>query len=156
MNGLREEDDDESVYTRRTSFASEYGARGTNGEGLQVFVKEHGRSGSRGSTSSSFLSRKRGQGKSRPETKVCYVLPRITGLNDIWLRRAPRQVFYTPAEGIGRLIQDLSQNMEAGSFNFAIRQGVSGHSPTSSLSTNEMMMSVEERLEKMIDTVRVK
>ncbi|KAG6885134.1 hypothetical protein C0993_005600 [Termitomyces sp. T159_Od127] len=133
VNGLREEDDDESVYTHRTSFTSEYGARGTNGDGLQVFVKEHGRSGSRGSTSS-FLSRKRSQGKARPETKV----------------------FYTPAEGIGRLIQDLSQNMEAGSFNFAVRQGVSGHSPTSSLSTNEMPMSLEEQLEKMIDTVRVK
>ncbi|KAG5728310.1 hypothetical protein E4T56_gene19195 [Termitomyces sp. T112] len=133
VNGLREEDDDESVYTRRTSFASEYGARGANGDGLQVFVKEHGRSGSKGSTSS-FLSRKRSQGKARPETKV----------------------FYTPAEGIGRLIQDLSQNMEAGSFNFAIRPGLSGHSPTSSLSASDMTMSLEERLDKMIDTVRVK
>ncbi|KAG6874077.1 hypothetical protein C0995_006934 [Termitomyces sp. Mi166 len=131
VNGLREETDDESLYTRRTSFTSEYGARG--GDGLQVFVKEHGRSGSRGSTSS-FLSRKRSQGKSRPETKV----------------------FYAPAEGIGRLIQDLSQNMDAGSFNFALRQGVSGHSPSSSLSTNEMAMSLEERLDKMIDTVRIK
>ncbi|KAG6841685.1 hypothetical protein C0991_008323 [Blastosporella zonata] len=73
VNGLREEDDDDSVYTRRTSFASEYGPRGaTNGDGVQVFVKEHGRSGSRGSTSS-FISRKRNQtqGKPRPETKVC-------------------------------------------------------------------------------------
>ncbi|KAG6845187.1 hypothetical protein H0H87_012744 [Tephrocybe sp. NHM501043] len=133
VNGLREEDDDESVYTRRTSFASEYGVRGTNGDGVQVFVKEHGRSGSRGSTSS-FLSRKRSQGKGRPETKV----------------------FYTPTEGIGRLIHDLSQNMESGSFNFAPRQGVSGHSPSSSLSANDMTLSLEERLDQMIDTVRVK
>ncbi|KAG6919954.1 hypothetical protein DXG01_013303 [Tephrocybe rancida] len=135
VNGLREDDDDESLYTRRTSFASEYGPRGTNGDGLQVFVKEHGhgRSGSKGSTSS-FISRKRSQGKARPETKV----------------------FYTPAEGIGRLIHDLSQNMEAGSFNFAPRQGVSGHSPSSSLSINDMALSLEERLDQMIDTVRVK
>ncbi|KAG6831191.1 hypothetical protein H0H92_012331 [Tricholoma furcatifolium] len=132
VNGLREEEDDESVYTRRTSFASEYGPRGTNGEGLQVFVKEHGhgRSGSKGSTSS-FLSRKRGQGLPRPETKV----------------------FYSPAENIGRLIQELSQNMEAGSFNFTVpRQGASGHSPSSSLSTNDLALSLEERLDQMIDT----
>lgn len=70
VNGLRD-DDDESIYTGRHSFASEYSTREVGGEALQVFVKEHGRSASKGSTSS-FVSRKKtGQGKSRPETKVC-------------------------------------------------------------------------------------
>lgn len=68
MNGLRD-DDLESVYASRTSLASEYSLR-DNTEGLQVFVKEHGKSTSKGS-SSSFLSRKKpSQSKNRPETKV--------------------------------------------------------------------------------------
>ncbi|KAF5386779.1 hypothetical protein D9615_001879 [Tricholomella constricta] len=132
VNGLREDDDDDmSVYTRRTSFASEYNPRGANGDGgLQLFVREHGRSSSKGSTSS-FLSRKRPQGKSRPETTV----------------------YQTPAEGIGRLIQELSQNMESGSFNIVPRPG---HSASSSLSTNDLTWTLEERLDEMIDTVRAK
>ncbi|KAG6821072.1 hypothetical protein H0H93_007231 [Arthromyces matolae] len=141
VNGLREDDDDNSIYTRRTSFTSEYGGAHTaNDDGVQVFVKEHNRSGSRGSTSS-FLSRKRSPGKHRPETK---------------LRVCKRQVFYSPADGIGRLIHELSQNMEAGSFNFALRQGVPGHghSASSSMSTNDIAMSLEERLDQMIDTYK--
>jgi hypothetical protein len=69
VNGLRD-DDLESVYASRTSLASEYSLR-DNTEGLQVFVKEHGKSTSKGS-GSSFLSRKKpsSQSKNRPETKV--------------------------------------------------------------------------------------
>jgi aspartyl aminopeptidase len=68
VNGLRD-DDLESVYASRTSLTSEYSMR-DNTEGLQVFVKEHGRSTSKGS-GSSFLSRKKpSQSKNRPETKV--------------------------------------------------------------------------------------
>ena len=52
MNGLRD-DDAESFYDSRRSFASEY-----SGEGVKVFFKEHGRKGSRGSNAS-FLSRKK-------------------------------------------------------------------------------------------------
>ncbi|GLB35396.1 hypothetical protein LshimejAT787_0209610 [Lyophyllum shimeji] len=130
VNGLREDDDEQSVYTRRTSFASEYYPREAplGGGGIQIFVKEHERSGSAGSASSMF---KRGQGKPRPETKV----------------------YHSPAGDIGRLIQDLSRNMEAGSFNFAARPG---HSASSSLSTNDMTWTLEERLDEMIDTVRAK
>ena len=68
MNGLRDEDD-ESVYGNRASFASEYSTRETSSEGMQVFFKEHGRTGSKGSNAS-FLSRKKSPGKPRPETKV--------------------------------------------------------------------------------------
>ncbi|KAG5652341.1 hypothetical protein H0H81_005362 [Sphagnurus paluster] len=129
VNGLREDDDDDaSIYTKRTSYASEYSPRGTNDGGLQIFVKEHGRSSSKGS-GSSFISRKKPQGKLRPETKV----------------------FYSATEGIGRLIQELSQTMEAGSFNVVPRPG---HSASSSLSTSDMTWTVEEQLDEMMNRVR--
>jgi serine/arginine repetitive matrix protein 2 len=70
VNGLRDDDDDESYYGNRASFVSEYSVRD---EGVQVFFKEHGRTGSKDSQSS-FLSRKSRkkatQGEKRPETKV--------------------------------------------------------------------------------------
>lgn len=75
MNNLR---DDESVYMGRGSFYSEYEA---SDEGMKVFFKEHGRSGSSGSASS-FLSPsnpqvgKQSQGSGvRPETQVSSTLP---------------------------------------------------------------------------------
>lgn len=69
VNGLRD-DDTESFYGSRTSFASEYSVRepnGSNNDGMQVFVKEHG---AKGGGNPTFLSRKKSQTKSRPETKV--------------------------------------------------------------------------------------
>lgn len=73
VHGLRDEDDD-FMYPTRNSFASEYSTQ-ENDNGLQIFVKEHARSGSKGSTTS-YLSRRRpaatvNYGKARPETKVC-------------------------------------------------------------------------------------
>lgn len=68
VNGLRD-DDGESFYGDRNSFASEYSLR--DNDGVKVFFKEHGRKSSKGSHSS-FISRKRQtQGPLRPETKVC-------------------------------------------------------------------------------------
>lgn len=65
VNGLRD-DDAESFYDNRASFASEY-----SGDGVKVFFKEHGRKTSK-SSNSSFLSRKKQPSSSlRPETKVC-------------------------------------------------------------------------------------
>jgi serine/arginine repetitive matrix protein 2 len=68
VNGLRD-DDEESFYGNRASFVSEYSLRD---EGVQVFFKEHGRTGSKDSQSSSFLSRKKATQASskRPDTKV--------------------------------------------------------------------------------------
>jgi len=135
VNGLRD-DEEESVYTgrvSRASFASEYSARENGEGGLQVFVKEHERSGSKGSNSS--LSRKRPlHGQQRPETKV----------------------FYSSSEQIGRLIENLSRGMDAGSFNFLPNPtpGTSNHSASSSLSTNDMHWTVEERLEHMLGSMR--
>lgn len=129
VNGLRD-DDDESNYTGRYSFASEYSTRENGGEAVQVFVKDHGRSASKGSNSS-FVSRKKtGQGKSRPETKV----------------------FYSSSAQIGRLIESLSQGMDAGSFNFRPNRSI-GHSASSSVSTNDINWTVEERLEHMLGAI---
>jgi hypothetical protein len=70
VNGLRD-DDEESFYGNRASFVSEYSLR--DNDGVQVFFKEHGRTGSKDSQAS-FLSRKKTpQGPKRPETKV--ILP---------------------------------------------------------------------------------
>lgn len=64
VNGLRDEDT-ESLYAGRSSFQSEY----ETDEGVQVFVKDHTRAGSKGSNGS-FFRKKIPQGKNRPETKV--------------------------------------------------------------------------------------
>ncbi|KAJ7470608.1 hypothetical protein FB451DRAFT_1254284 [Mycena latifolia] len=128
VNGLRDEDDDADAYANRASFASEYSIREGAGEGVQVFFKEHGRKGS----SSSFLPRKKTvTGKSRPETKV----------------------FYSSSAQIGRLIENISQGMEAGSFNILPNHQL-GHSASSSLSEAEMNWTVEERLEHMLHGLR--
>jgi len=122
-----DEDDDVDGYPNRASFASEYSIR-EGGDGVQVFFKEHGRKGS----GSSFLPRKKTiAGKSRPETKV----------------------FYSSSAQIGRLIENMSQGMEAGSFNILPTHPL-GHSTSSSLSELEMNWTVEERLEHMLHGLR--
>lgn len=68
VNGLRDEDA-ESSYASRSSFASDNSMQ-PQPDGVQVFFREHGRAGSKGSNSS-FLARKKfSPGQSRPETKV--------------------------------------------------------------------------------------
>ena len=75
VNGLRDEDD-ESYYGNRASFVSEYSVRD---EGVQLFFKEHGRTGSKDSQSS-FLSRKKPTlAQKRPDTKVRRIL-KLNGL----------------------------------------------------------------------------
>lgn len=81
-------DDDAESQYRRTSFDSEY----STADGMQVFFKE--RRGSKGSVAS-FVSRKK-SAVPRPETKV----------------------FYSSSAQIGKLIENLSSGLEAGSFNF--------------------------------------
>ena len=71
VNGLRD-DDAESFYGNRASFASEYSLRETNSEGVQVYFKEHARTSSKDS-GNSFTPRKKPSGQinnNRPETKV--------------------------------------------------------------------------------------
>lgn len=147
VNGLRDDEDDASVYTGRNSFSSEYsGPEGP--ENLQVFVKEHVRSGSKGSTKSGLFSRKKaGDGKPRPETKIMYSSP----------------------EHVAHLIEQLSHGMDAGSFNFApYRENDSpagpasgsgarqltdpGHSASSSVSTGDVNWAMQE-IDHMLTTM---
>ncbi|KAF9452258.1 hypothetical protein P691DRAFT_247870 [Macrolepiota fuliginosa MF-IS2] len=134
VSGLRSDEDEESIYTGRASFASEYSA-GTQGgqdwDNMQITVKEHARSNSKGSYSSFALKNKKqpAQGKSRPETKV----------------------YYSSTAQIGRLIENLSQGMDSGSFNFTPNSPRPGHSASSSLSTNDM--TIEERLEHLLGSI---
>ncbi|KZT28525.1 hypothetical protein NEOLEDRAFT_1145744 [Neolentinus lepideus HHB14362 ss-1] len=122
VNGLRD-DDGESIYASRASFLSEYSLHDSSQDGMQVFFKEHGRKSSK-SSSTSYLSKKTPLGQNRPETKV----------------------FYSSPAQIGRLIENLSRGMDAGSFNFASRGGPD-HSEA------EMNWTVEERLEYMLGTM---
>ncbi|KAJ7219133.1 hypothetical protein GGX14DRAFT_590195 [Mycena pura] len=128
VNGLRDDAEYVDNYPNRASFASEYSVREGTGEGVQVFFKDHGRKGS----GSSFLPRKKAvASKSRPETKV----------------------FYSSSAQIGRLIENISHGIEAGSFNILPTHPL-GHSTSSSLSDSEMNWTVEERLEHMLSGLR--
>ncbi|KAF8843621.1 hypothetical protein BDN67DRAFT_964101 [Paxillus ammoniavirescens] len=129
VNGLRD-DDIESLYASRTSLGSDYSTQ-ENGDGIQISVKEHARSISKGSNSS-FLSRKKpSQNKNRPETKV----------------------FYSSSAQIGRLIESLSQGMDAGSFNIIPNHPADRATPSSFHSDSDMHWTVEERLEHMLGTI---
>ncbi|KAJ2975787.1 hypothetical protein NUW54_g11672 [Trametes sanguinea] len=137
VNGLRD-DDGESFYGDRASFYSEYSVKDTS-ENVKLFFKEHERKSSKGSTSS-FLSRKKPQqpkGTARPETKV----------------------FFSSSQQIGRLIENLSRGMDAGSFNImpgqaSASQGHVGHSTASSIGSEaDMRWTVEERLEHMLGAI---
>ncbi|KAI0637385.1 hypothetical protein C8Q77DRAFT_1049585 [Trametes polyzona] len=137
VNGLRD-DDGESYYGDRASFYSEYSVKDTT-ENVKLFFKEHERKSSKGSTSS-FLSRKKPQqpkGTARPETKV----------------------FFSSSAQIGRLIENLSRGMDAGSFNITPGQGGRsqghvGHSAASSVGSEaDMRWTVEERLEHMLGSM---
>jgi len=137
VNGLRDDDDFEaSGYMSRNSFDSEYSYADTNaGSPQQPSVKGHSRGDSRGSISS-FVSRKKSQpsSKQRPETKV----------------------FYSSSAQIGRLIENLSQGVDAGSFNFLPNRGPAAggsHSHSSSLHSEDIHWTVEERLEHMLGSM---
>jgi len=61
------------------------------------------------------------------------------------------QVFYSTSTQIGQLIENLSQGMDAGTFNFAPSPTRYGHSAQSSLSTNDI--SMEDRLELLLGSL---
>jgi len=61
-------------------------------------------------------------------------------------------VFYSSSAQIGRLIENLSQGMESGSFNF-LPNHRPGHSTSSSLTESDMHWTVEERLEHMLGSM---
>lgn len=123
VNGLRD-DDEESSYGNRASFVSEYSLRD---EGVQVFFKEHGRTGSKDSQSS-FLSRKKATQASskRPDTKV----------------------FFSSSAQIGRLIDNLSHGADSGSFNI-----LPSANDATSFQHDSPHWTVEERLEHMLNSL---
>jgi len=142
VNGLRDEDD-ESYYGNRASFVSEYSVRD---EGVQLFFKDHGRTGSKDSQSS-FLSRKKATlAQKRPDTKV----RRVSKFK--WIRVGMslplHQVFFSSAAQIGRLIDNLSHGAEAGSFNImpTAHDGTPSH-------PDPAHWTVEERLEHMLTSL---
>jgi len=128
VNGLRDDDAD-SFYGNRASFASEYSLKESNSEGVQVYFKDHGRAPSRGSVGS-LVSRKK-QPTQRPETKI----------------------FFSSSAHIGRLIENLSKGLDSGSFNILPNRPVS-HATTPSMgSESDMRWTVEERLESMLGSM---
>jgi serine/arginine repetitive matrix protein 2 len=148
VNGLRDADD-ESLYTSRASFASEYSTREPGSDGGSIFTKEHSRTGSKGSAVSFASKKKPQQGKVRPETKVC-------SSNFVFhlLLMSECKVFHSSSAQIGRLIESLSQGVDSGSFNILPNTNRGpGHSASSSLSTNDINWTVEERLDRMLGAI---
>ncbi|THH16460.1 hypothetical protein EW146_g4182 [Bondarzewia mesenterica] len=127
VNGLRD-DDAESFYANRASFVSEYSFREPSSEGVQLFFKEHGRKTSKDSNSSLLSRRKTAQGPKRPETKV----------------------FFSSSAQIGRLIDNLSQGLEAGSFNIVPAEPTVA---SSMHSESDGQWTVEERLDQMLGSM---
>ncbi|KAF8557337.1 hypothetical protein OG21DRAFT_1457871 [Imleria badia] len=130
VNGLRDDDID-SWSPSRISMGSEHSTR-ENGDGVQLLVKEHARSTSKGSSSSMNTRKRSSQSKFRPETKV----------------------FYSSSAQIGRLIENLSQGMDAGSFNFILNQPPDHSTASPFHSDTDSQWTVEERLEHMLGATR--
>lgn len=62
-------------------------------------------------------------------------------------------MFYSSSNQIGRLIENLSEGQEAGSFNF-LPSGAAGHTSSPSFgSESDMQWTVEERLEHMLGSI---
>ncbi|KAG8217895.1 hypothetical protein J3R82DRAFT_6061 [Butyriboletus roseoflavus] len=129
IDSLRDDDVD-SVYPSRTSMGSNH-STSENGDGVQLFVKAHVRPTLKGGGSSINPRKRSSQSKHRPETKV----------------------FYSSSAQIGRLIENLSQGMDAGSFNFIFNQPPDYSSASSFHSDADMQWTVEERLEHMLGAI---
>nr|VWP00497.1 SGE1 protein [Ganoderma boninense] len=150
VNGLRD-DDGESFYGDRASFYSEYSVK--DNDNVKLFFKEHERKNSRGSVNS-FLSRKKPAPPQPPQQQ-----PQSSKS----AARPETKVFFSSSAQIGRLIENLSRGMDAGSFNIMPGQGQGappprhaqpGHSTSSSLGSEaDMPWSVEERLERMLGSM---
>ncbi|KIY66295.1 hypothetical protein CYLTODRAFT_423574 [Cylindrobasidium torrendii FP15055 ss-10] len=132
VNGLRDDDDEDSLYDNRVSMASEFD---DEDDSMQVYVKEHHRTGSDTSQQQQLRNQRKSMRRTRAETKV----------------------FYSSPAHIGRLIENLSSGMEAGSFNFRgnnVHLAPPVQSNTSSMSSSDPAWSVEERLDHMLGQMR--
>lgn len=136
VNGLRE-DEDEYYLDNRASFTSEYDfadSRAPSSENVRLFIKEHGRNASKGSTAS-FVSRR---SKRQPEVE-----------------RPQTKVFYSSSAQIARLIESLSRGMDAGSFNILPSESVPGtrHQRQQSGTSSSEHYTMEERVDRMLASV---
>lgn len=159
VNGLRA-DDAESVYQHRVSMASAFSEAPHDGEGEQLFFKEHARNLSKGSSRSNLVLQRKatltgGSSRNRPETKVriqSNVLSTSGSLMCFFLCSV--QVFYSSSAHIARLIEQLSRGADAGSFNIKPTMEAGGHSHSASLqSEGDAHWTVEERLDHMMGVV---
>jgi serine/arginine repetitive matrix protein 2 len=66
-----------------------------------------------------------------------------------------RQVFYSSSAQIGRLIENLSQNMEAGTFNFSLPSTQAARSNLSSYHSSDTggHWTVEDALDDMLGSI---
>lgn len=79
--------------------------------------------------------------------KLCFPSPLLTPI-------AKKKVFHSSSAQIGRLIESLSQGVDSGSFNITPNTNRGpGHSASSSLSTNDINWTVEERLDRMLGAI---
>ena len=69
------------------------------------------------------------------------------------LTSVSKKVFHSSSAQIGRLIESLSQGVDSGSFNILPNTNRPGHSASSSLSTNDINWTVEERLDRMLGAI---
>jgi hypothetical protein len=83
----------------------------------------------------------------RPETKVDKFL---TTKRDIPL--TDLQVYQSSTAHIARLMENLSNNRDAGAFNFSLAHGI-GHSASSSITESDVNWTVEERLDHMLGAI---
>lgn len=70
------------------------------------------------------------------------------------LTSVAKKVFHSSSAQIGRLIESLSQGVDSGAFNILPNTSRGpGHSASSSLSTNDINWTVEERLDRMLGAI---
>jgi serine/arginine repetitive matrix protein 2 len=145
VNGLRD-DDTESTYQNRVSFASEYSVQEASNEGLQVMFKEHANAESRNSfTPPKALV----NGKARPETKASLRFPLTFQACD----QTFLQVFYISSANIGQLIENLSRDNEGGTINFSLPGSPVRRSNPSLSSEGGNHWTVEETLDHMLKSI---
>jgi serine/arginine repetitive matrix protein 2 len=130
VNGLREDDEDDT-WDSRASFVSTTSLGSEDANGVQLFFKEHGRSGSKASAASRAPKKPRpAPGGIRPETKV----------------------FYSAPDQIARIIEELSRGADSGAFNImpSPRKPTHARGPSAASSEGSHNWTVEDRLERML------
>ena len=139
--GYDDEDDSLTIFRNRASVWSQQSS--IPSEDYQMTFKSHRRLSSKASNSSS----RRGQGPSRPETKVC-------SFASICLQKlTPRKVFFSSAANIERMIESMSKGIDAGSFNIVPNTPVAANGFSQQQQQQqqpEANWTVEERLEHLL------